>query len=145
MLVVHVNDSKNERGAHKDRHENIGYGHIGFETLNHIVHHPKLKDVPKFLKEIVTVKESFKQEKINTQLLDEKLRKKRLEKDALHLELEEKKRIIAQSLQNQSIDGLPTEFEQKLIEETCEPLQLAPNELTEEAQSAISVIIQQDE
>ena len=49
LLVVHVNDSKNERGAHKDRHENIGYGHIGFETLNHIVHHPKLKDVTKIL------------------------------------------------------------------------------------------------
>lgn len=49
LLVVHVNDSKNERGAHKDRHENIGYGYIGFETLNHIVHHPKLKDVPKIL------------------------------------------------------------------------------------------------
>lgn len=49
LLVVHVNDSKNERGAHKDRHENIGYGYIGFETLNYIVHHPKLKDVPKIL------------------------------------------------------------------------------------------------
>lgn len=49
LLVVHVNDSKNERGAHKDRHENIGYGYIGFETLNSIVHHPKLKDVPKIL------------------------------------------------------------------------------------------------
>ncbi len=49
LLVVHVNDSKNERGASKDRHENIGYGHIGFETLNAIVHHPKLKDVPKIL------------------------------------------------------------------------------------------------
>lgn len=49
LLVVHVNDSKNERGAHKDRHENIGYGYIGFETLNTIVHHPKLKDVPKIL------------------------------------------------------------------------------------------------
>lgn len=49
LLVVHVNDSKNERGAHKDRHENIGYGYIGFETLNQIVHHPKLKDVPKIL------------------------------------------------------------------------------------------------
>ena len=34
LLVVHVNDSKNERGAHKDRHENIGYGHIGFDTLS---------------------------------------------------------------------------------------------------------------
>ena len=49
LMVVHVNDSKNERGAHKDRHENIGYGHIGFETLNYIVHHPKLADVPKIL------------------------------------------------------------------------------------------------
>lgn len=49
LLVVHVNDSKNVRGAHKDRHENIGYGHIGFTTLNRIVHHPKLKDVPKIL------------------------------------------------------------------------------------------------
>ena len=48
-MVVHVNDSKNERGAHKDRHENIGYGHIGFEILNKVVHHPKLKDVPKIL------------------------------------------------------------------------------------------------
>lgn len=49
LLVVHVNDSKNECGAHKDRHENIGYGYIGFATLNAIVHHPKLKDVPKIL------------------------------------------------------------------------------------------------
>lgn len=49
ILVVHVNDSKNEIGARKDRHENIGYGHIGFDTLNYIVHHPKLKDIPKIL------------------------------------------------------------------------------------------------
>ena len=49
LMVVHVNDSKNVQGAHKDRHENIGYGHIGFETLNKIVHHPKLKDIPKIL------------------------------------------------------------------------------------------------
>jgi len=49
ILVVHVNDSKNPRGAHKDRHENIGYGYIGFDVLNQIVHHPQLKDVPKIL------------------------------------------------------------------------------------------------
>lgn len=49
LLVVHVNDSKNECGASKDRHENIGYGYIGFDTLNMIVHHEKLKDVPKIL------------------------------------------------------------------------------------------------
>ncbi|MCD7893436.1 MAG: deoxyribonuclease IV [Erysipelotrichaceae bacterium] len=49
ILVVHVNDSKNPIGSHKDRHENIGYGYIGFDTLNTIVHHPLLKDVPKIL------------------------------------------------------------------------------------------------
>lgn len=49
ILVVHVNDSKNPRSAHKDRHENIGYGEIGFKALNAIVNHPKLKSVPKIL------------------------------------------------------------------------------------------------
>lgn len=49
LLVIHINDSKNERGASKDRHENIGYGYIGFDTLNMIVHHDKLKGVPKIL------------------------------------------------------------------------------------------------
>ena len=34
IQVIHVNDSKNERGASKDRHENIGFGHIGFDPLN---------------------------------------------------------------------------------------------------------------
>ena len=49
LLVVHLNDSKNVRGAHKDRHENIGYGEIGFETLCRIANHPRLKDIPKIL------------------------------------------------------------------------------------------------
>ena len=49
LLVVHLNDSKNARGAHKDRHENLGYGEIGFETLCRIANHPRLKDIPKIL------------------------------------------------------------------------------------------------
>ncbi|WP_270179308.1 deoxyribonuclease IV [Alkalihalobacillus sp. CinArs1] len=49
LKVLHVNDSKNERGSHKDRHENIGFGHIGFDALNKIIHHEQLKDVPKIL------------------------------------------------------------------------------------------------
>lgn len=49
ISVIHVNDSKNERGAMKDRHENIGHGHIGFEPLHYIVHHPDFKAVPKIL------------------------------------------------------------------------------------------------
>lgn len=49
IKVLHVNDSKNERAAHKDRHENIGFGHIGFDALNYIVHHDTFKDIPKIL------------------------------------------------------------------------------------------------
>ncbi len=46
---VHVNDSKNDRGAQKDPHENIGFGYIGFDALNYIVHHDSFKDIPKIL------------------------------------------------------------------------------------------------
>ena len=49
LKVLHVNDSKNERGARKDRHENIGFGHIGFKALNYVIHHPQLTDIPKIL------------------------------------------------------------------------------------------------
>ena len=49
LLVVHVNDTKNPIGAHKDRHENIGYGYLGFETLYKVVNHPLLREVPKIL------------------------------------------------------------------------------------------------
>lgn len=49
LLLVHVNDSKNPRGTHKDRHENIGYGYIGFDSLNKVVHHPLLENIPKIL------------------------------------------------------------------------------------------------
>lgn len=49
LKVLHINDSKNEIGMKKDRHENIGFGHIGFKALDYIVHHPQLKDVPKIL------------------------------------------------------------------------------------------------
>ncbi|HEX6593248.1 MAG TPA: deoxyribonuclease IV [Bacillota bacterium] len=49
IKVVHVNDSKNERGAAKDRHENIGFGYIGFDALHYVVHHPQLTHLPKIL------------------------------------------------------------------------------------------------
>lgn len=49
LLCIHLNDSKNPRGAHKDRHENIGYGYIGFETIYKYATHPKLNDIPKIL------------------------------------------------------------------------------------------------
>lgn len=49
IQCVHVNDSKNALGAHKDRHENFGFGELGFQTLIAIVYHEKLKKVPKIL------------------------------------------------------------------------------------------------
>jgi deoxyribonuclease IV len=49
LKVLHINDSKNGVGMRKDRHENIGFGHIGFKAINYIVHHPQLMNVPKIL------------------------------------------------------------------------------------------------
>ena len=49
IAAFHINDSKNPRGAAKDRHENLGKGCIGFDALNYIVHHPDFADVPKIL------------------------------------------------------------------------------------------------
>lgn len=46
---VHINDSKNECGAHKDRHENFGFGQIGFDNLIKVIYNERLKDVPKIL------------------------------------------------------------------------------------------------
>lgn len=49
LKVLHINDSKNVRGAAKDRHENIGFGEIGFDVLKSIVHHDQLMHIPKIL------------------------------------------------------------------------------------------------
>lgn len=49
LKVMHINDSKNPQGSHKDRHANIGFGTIGFDALHAIVHHEKLKELPKIL------------------------------------------------------------------------------------------------
>ena len=49
IALFHINDSKNERGAGKDRHANIGDGFIGTEALRRIVHHPDFLHLPKIL------------------------------------------------------------------------------------------------
>lgn len=46
---IHINDSKNPIGAKKDRHENFGFGTIGFNTLLNVVYNEKLENVPKIL------------------------------------------------------------------------------------------------
>lgn len=49
LKVIHVNDSKNPRASHKDRHANIGYGTIGFDKLITIIYNPRIKDLCKIL------------------------------------------------------------------------------------------------
>lgn len=79
IKCVHINDSKNIRGAHKDRHENFGFGNIGFDTLLNIIYHPKLEAVPKILETPYVDKlyppykeeiEMIKAKEFNSNLLD---------------------------------------------------------------------------
>jgi deoxyribonuclease-4 len=49
LKAVHLNDSMNELGSHKDRHAKIGEGHIGEEALIRVINHPALKDLPFYL------------------------------------------------------------------------------------------------
>ena len=49
IKCVHINDSKNNIGDHKDRHENFGLGTIGFDNLINVIYNERLKDVPKIL------------------------------------------------------------------------------------------------
>lgn len=49
IKCIHINDSYNVVGAHKDRHANIGYGTIGFEKLLNVIYNPRLDNIPKIL------------------------------------------------------------------------------------------------
>jgi deoxyribonuclease-4 len=49
LHAIHLNDSKNAMGSHKDRHETIGNGQIGIDAFSRIINHPKLKNLPFFL------------------------------------------------------------------------------------------------
>ena len=49
IAVIHVNDSKNPCGAGKDRHENVGFGNIGFDTLKEIIYMKEFENIPKIL------------------------------------------------------------------------------------------------
>ena len=49
LLAIHINDSLNGLGSHKDRHAKIGQGNIGLEALSAVTNHPRLKDLPFYL------------------------------------------------------------------------------------------------
>lgn len=49
IKCIHINDSKNSFSSHKDRHENIGFGHLGFENLIKVIYNSRIEDIPKIL------------------------------------------------------------------------------------------------
>ena len=80
LKCIHVNDSKNITGSHKDRHENIGYGHIGFDNLINIIYNKRLDNIPKILETPYIDKtyppykyeiEMIRTKKFNKNLIDE--------------------------------------------------------------------------
>ena len=87
LKCIHVNDSKNIMGSHKDRHENIGYGYIGFDNLINIIYNKRLDNIPKILETPYIDKtyppykyeiEMIRTKKFNKNLIDEcKLCKKK--------------------------------------------------------------------
>lgn len=78
IAVFHINDSKNEKGAAKDRHENIGFGSIGFDALMNVVHHKDFENIPKILETPYVAleedsKKSFAPYKYEIEMLRQKL------------------------------------------------------------------------
>lgn len=82
IKCIHINDSKNKIGEHKDRHENFGLGTIGFDNLINVIYNDRLKDIPKILetpyvgekKEYPPYKfeiEMIKHKKFNNNLVDD--------------------------------------------------------------------------
>ena len=49
LKAIHINDSKNPMGSHKDRHERIGEGSIGLDAMTRIINHPVLRHLPFYL------------------------------------------------------------------------------------------------
>ncbi|MBR5302996.1 MAG: deoxyribonuclease IV [Clostridia bacterium] len=49
LKAIHLNDSKNPMGSHKDRHEKIGQGSIGLQAMTRIINHPALRELPFYL------------------------------------------------------------------------------------------------
>ena len=79
VKCIHVNDSKNIMGAHKDRHENFGFGTIGFDNLIKIVYNPRLEDIPKILETpYIGEKAPYKEEiqMIRNKVFDNELKEK---------------------------------------------------------------------
>ena len=61
---IHVNDSKNVMASHKDRHENIGFGTIGFDNLINIIYNERLNGIPRILETPYVTKDDNSKDKV---------------------------------------------------------------------------------
>ncbi len=61
LKAIHLNDTKNVLGSHKDRHERLGFGNLGYDAIKRIIQHPKLQNLP-FILETPNEDEGYKRE-----------------------------------------------------------------------------------
>lgn len=61
---IHINDSRNVLSSHKDRHENIGFGTIGFDSLINVIYNERLESIPKILETPYVTKDDTSKDKI---------------------------------------------------------------------------------
>ena len=79
LKCLHINDSKNDKNTHKDRHENFGFGYLGFDNLINIIYHSKLVDIPKILETPYVENNApykYEIEMIRNKVFDESLKEK---------------------------------------------------------------------
>lgn len=62
LKALHLNDSKNPCGSHKDRHEKLGQGFLEYETFENILKEPRLKDIPAYLETPWDTLDGYRQE-----------------------------------------------------------------------------------
>ena len=61
---IHVNDSKNPLESHKDRHENFGFGSIGFDALINVIYNKRVENIPKILETPYVTKDDNSKERL---------------------------------------------------------------------------------
>ena len=86
LKCIHVNDSKNEKGAHKDRHENFGFGYLGFDNLINIIYNERISDIPKILETPYVTKDDESKERLYPpyKYEIEMIRNKKFDKDLIN-------------------------------------------------------------
>ena len=86
IKCIHINDSLNPISSHKDRHQNIGFGSIGFDALIKVIYNPLFENIPKILETPYVTKDDNSKEKVYPpyKYEIEMIRKKQFDKDLIN-------------------------------------------------------------